>query len=247
MESLGSHDEPSDEAGTGQADTLEEPTLDSEPSVLRVLDAVTVLANPEAREAAIPSQLVARQSPRKNHPVYSRVELGDATALQSRFFDDDYSDKLRSMALSVLESHGPIREDVLAREVAKAHGYARTGNRIRQRVLGLLPEVTFTEESAGRFLWPGPSAQTSVPFRYAADNGDRRSLDEIAMPELIGLVRENPALAASDDPALALAREIGLARLARAARERLEEALEAQACLDDSLDEKGHLRGSLES
>ena len=47
------------------------------------------------------------------------------------------------------------------------------------------------------------------------------------MPELYGLVLENPALAAGDDPALALAREIGLARLARVARERLETALAA--------------------
>ena len=45
------------------------------------------------------------------------------------------------------------------------------------------------------------------------------------MPELIGLVREHLDLAGSDDPAIALAREIGLARLANKARERLEEAL----------------------
>jgi hypothetical protein len=47
------------------------------------------------------------------------------------------------------------------------------------------------------------------------------------MPELIGLVREHPALRASDDPALSLARELGLGRLASAARKRLEEAVEA--------------------
>lgn len=102
-----------------------------------------------------------------------------------------------------------------------------TGGHIKQRVLELLPHVTATEESVGTFLWPERTVSESVPFRYAIDDGEHRSLDEIAMPELIGLVREHPLLAASDDPALALARAIGLARLSRGARTRLEEALEA--------------------
>ncbi len=47
------------------------------------------------------------------------------------------------------------------------------------------------------------------------------------MPELLGLVREVSTSQLTDDPALALAREIGLARLARSARDRLEAALDA--------------------
>ena len=90
-----------------------------------------------------------------------------------------------------------------------------------------LPDVISTVESVGTFLWPGAGAQESIPFRYSADDAERRSINEVAMPELVGLVRARPDLVASDDPALALAREIGLARLARSARERLEEALES--------------------
>jgi hypothetical protein len=49
------------------------------------------------------------------------------------------------------------------------------------------------------------------------------------MAELVGLVHASAELAVCDEPALAWAREIGLACLARSARERLEEAIEASA------------------
>jgi hypothetical protein len=91
--------------------------------------------------------------------------------------------------------------------------------------LDLLGNVTNTVEPVGTFLWPGSTPEASVSFRYFAADDDRRSLDEIAMPELIGLVRENPELAKCEDPAVALGRQIGLARLAQAARARLEEAI----------------------
>ncbi len=46
------------------------------------------------------------------------------------------------------------------------------------------------------------------------------------MSELMGLIHSRPDLAAMEDPALAFAREIGLGRLAKSARERLEAAIE---------------------
>lgn len=98
---------------------------------------------------------------------------------------------------------------------------------MKQRVLELLPDVTSTVESVGVFLWPGDEAPESIPFRYHATDENRRSLDEIAMPELVGLVREYPELASSPDPALYLAEKLGLARLSSIARARLEEAISA--------------------
>jgi very-short-patch-repair endonuclease len=172
-------------------------------------------------------QLVAGQAPARDRVLYVRADLGDANANQDRFFDTDYSETLKSMALTVLKTQCPIRDDALAREVARSHGFSRTGNRIKERVLDLLPYITKTVESVGTFLWNGPSSQPSIPFRFAPTEEERRSLDEIAMPELIGLVNGFPGLDDSDDPALALAREIGLARLSRSSRERLEEAIEA--------------------
>ncbi len=204
---------------------METDRRDDEPTVSQPSIAVTRTPVELPREEAQP-QLVAKQISPTERRLYVRAELADATASQDRFFDDDYSDVLRNMAMAVLEAEAPIRDDALAREVARAHGFARTGNRIKQRVLGLLPEVTTTEDSTGRFLWADDSPLDWIPFRYPAPDEERRSLSEVAMAELIGLVRERPDLRAAEDPALALAREIGLARLARAARERLEEAME---------------------
>lgn len=213
-------------AGVVGAETFEERIHSFDSSVSPGIARAAAAAAGSTTQPAARSQLVAKQAGRTARRLYSRVLLADSTSNQDRFFDEDYSDDLRKMAVAVLESHGPIRDDVLAREVARAHGFARTGNRIKERVLELLPDVTVTEESVGTFLWPGSVAQECVPFRYPSDDGVRRSLDEIAMPELVGLVREHPGLAAGDDPALSLSREIGLARLARAARQRLEEALQ---------------------
>lgn len=178
-------------------------------------------------ESFVRPLLVTGQTGVCERSFYVRVDLGNAMANQIRFFDDDYSVSLKGMALAVLEVQSPICDEALAREVARAHGFARTGNRIKERILDLLPNITTTVESVGTFLWHGPSSLPSVPFRFHSTEGDRRSLDEIAAPELIGLVRDLPDLHGNDDPALALAREIGLARLSRGSRERLEEAIEA--------------------
>jgi hypothetical protein len=129
------------------------------------------------------------------------------------------------MALVVLRTQGPIRDDALVREVARAHGFARTGNRIKQRVLNLLADCTTTVEPVGTFFWPETPVQDVFPFRYHVAEEERRGLEEIAMQELIGLVHDNAQVVSCDDPALALAREIGMARLAQAARSRLEDAI----------------------
>lgn len=224
-EPLAVPEKPGTGAGCEQAPQLEESGFCSDIAVSTSLDTRTEMSHEDPGEPAACPPVMARQIPQADRRIYSRADLGDATSNQARFYEDSYSDTLRGMALAVLETQGPIRDDALAREIARAHGFARTGNRIRQRVLELLPDVIVTEEPVGKFLWPGPASQDSIPFRYPADEGERRSLDEIAMPELVGLVNEFPSLTEYDDPALVLAREIGLARLARAARERLEEAL----------------------
>ena len=229
------------DASRQQAESLEpdplEPATSSSLAVADARsDAMESDSEPEARphyvkdptmESFAPPQLIAGQVKPAERAYYNRALLGDASANQDRFFDDDYSEELKAMAVAVLKEQSPIRDDVLARDVARAHGFNRTGNRIKERVLALLPYITKTVEPEGTFLWNGPSSQPSIPFRFSTSDEERRSLDEIAMPELIGLVLGFPELEASDDPALELAREIGLLRLSRASRERLEAAIDA--------------------
>ena len=194
----------------GSEQNLSEPLIEEESENV-VENRPTLVTNPEAQQ---------------ERPIYVRAELPDVASSQDDFFEDNYSSTLRAMAMLVLEAQGPIRDDALVREVARAHGFARSGNRIKSRVLELLPDVSATEESAGRFLWAVESPPESTPFRYTAEEDERRSLDEVCMAEIIGLIQSRPDLVSGDDPALALARDIGLSRLARSARERLESALE---------------------
>jgi hypothetical protein len=186
----------------------------------------SVAANPAENDDVWRPQLVAKHATGDaQQATYHIADLGDATKQQARFFDDDYSRELRQMVLTVVEAEGPVRDDVVARRIARAHGFARTGARIKDRVLSLLPEVPVSIEDAGRFLWASEKPLDTVPFRHAAPGDERRSLDEIPMPELLGLVLGRPDLAASEDPELAFAREVGLARLAKSARDRLETAV----------------------
>lgn len=215
-------------------DLLEFPGGEDNFSAAPLSDGAALDTEQEDSEEVEPSHLlVARRSPSKERLVYPQVALDDATSLQNQFFDDGYALRLQKMIIAVLETCAPIREDALVREIARAHGFGRSGARIKERVLNLLPSLSVSEESVGIFLWMEGTVAPCISFRYPATSHSRRPLDEIPLPELIGLVRENPILAASDDPALAIAREIGLGRLARGARERLELALEASASDDE--------------
>lgn len=207
------------------------PAEDAEPPV----NSDGSAAREERQDEEPCSPRFAGQTQEASDATYQRAELVDVSAHQNRFFEADYTGELSAMAMAVLEAESPIRDDVLVRQVARAHGFARTSANIKRRILDVLSDATVTEESTGRFLWKTPSPLPSVVFRFPRAGEDRRSVDEIALAELIGLVRCRSDLAASDDPALAFAREIGLARLARSARDRLEEALEAATIPVDSL------------
>jgi very-short-patch-repair endonuclease len=159
--------------------------------------------------------------------VYRRTQLDDESNNQNSFFDSSYDEHLRSMALRVLAQESPIREDLLARQVARAHGFNRTGSNIRARILELLDAVFATEESTGRFLWELTEAQPVIDFRFAASESDRRSVDEIPLAELVGLITANRRLMEANDPPVDYARLIGLARLSQSARDRITEAIAA--------------------
>jgi hypothetical protein len=127
--------------------------------------------------------------------------------------------------MEVLKHEAPIRDDVLAKQIARAHGFARTGANIRNRILELLGDVVSTDELTGRFLWSSEEPEPVVNFRFAKSDDDRRSVDEISIAELSGLIHQQRELLAEDDPAIAFARSIGLARLSQSARDRIEEAI----------------------
>jgi len=169
-------------------------------------------------------------------PSFVFIEADPASVVDSvtpeAFFDAAYDPMLARMIAHVVEVEGPVLDAVLARRIARAHGWQKTGSRIRERVDGLAVQYhQTTEEDVGTFYWgDGRGPKMPVPFRRAADES-ARTMDEICMPELVALAREVIASGKTGEAVIvAMARELGLQRLRAASRGRFEGAmLEADA------------------
>ena len=160
------------------------------------------------------------------------VESDPSTAVNAvnadAFFDSAYDTVLRTMIAHVVEVEGPVLDAVLARRIARAHGWQRTGARIQARVEALAMAATrTTEEDVGTFYWAvarGP--EVPIVFRRAIHESASRAADEICMAELIELARYLLADGkASGVLVVAMARELGLQRTGTAVRTRLEAAI----------------------
>jgi very-short-patch-repair endonuclease len=151
----------------------------------------------------------------------------DAVLNADTFFDASYDDELRTMVEQLVEQWGPIRDTVLARRIARAHGWQRTGARIHERVSSIAQSCfKFTEEDVGVFFWArdrGPE----VTITFANDFDAGRNSDEICMAELVSLARLVVADGATGDGAvIAMAKHLGMHHVRAASRGRFESALE---------------------
>lgn len=145
-----------------------------------------------------------------------------------RFFDDDYSDTLSTMIAHVIDHEGPVLDALLARRIARTHGWLRTGGRIRERVFELARiRYRTTDEDVGTFYWPehlNPAEEP--PFRKPTDEDSVRAADEISLPELASLARAVIGGGTEGEEAYrAMARKLGLQQLRAASRTRLESAV----------------------
>jgi len=144
------------------------------------------------------------------------------------FFETSYDPILTRMVAHVVEAEGPVLDSVLARRIARAHGWHRTGSRIQERVDALAAKgYQTTEEDVGTFYWAterGPN----VPVRFRRANDEfNRIVDEICMPELVALAREVLKSGKNgEDVIVVMARDLGLQRLRGISRSRLEKAIQ---------------------
>ena len=143
----------------------------------------------------------------------------------SQFFERSYDAELTRLVTGIVQSEGPISDDVLVRRIARLHGWQRTGTRITERVMRIALKVfkKTNEESVGTFLWPdGMEAGQPLPFR----SGLGRTVDEICMPELISLALDVLVSGKiGEDAIAAMAKGLGLQRLRATSRPRLESAI----------------------
>lgn len=121
---------------------------------------------------------------------------------------------------------GPVRDDVLAKRIARPHGWTRTGGRIHDRVLNAVERAfTLVKDGDNHFVWPKSADTATWPTYRRPSAGSSRPVDETALPELAALAREIKAKGVEGDEALKeTARIAGLQKLRPASRERLEMA-----------------------
>lgn len=144
------------------------------------------------------------------------------------FYETSYDALLRPMVEWVVQREGPVLDAVVARRIARAHGFQRTGSRIQERVEQIARRVfKTTEEAGGTFYWPCEMEPCNeLAFRWPADEESTRGVEEICEAELLSLARLVLQRGHSGQEALiAMARELGLQRLREASRGRLEGVL----------------------
>ncbi|PCE23198.1 DNA helicase [Paraburkholderia acidicola] len=139
------------------------------------------------------------------------------------FFDVAYDPMLLRLIEHVVRVEGPVRDEVLARRIARAHGWVRTGAKIQDRVIRLASQhYKGDAEDVGTFFHAkGDSGDVQIRFRRPVD-GAARSVDEISLAELLALACE--MMRAGHDEVsgvLAMAREVGLRKLNAGTRARL--------------------------
>lgn len=132
------------------------------------------------------------------------------------FHDPSYDKTLHTMIQSIVETQGPVHLDAVARQIAERHGWKRVGGRIRARVEAVSATMARTCEPNGTFLW-ARAPEAVVRWRDLPG----RDPSEISTAEIAGLLQEEPGLLDTDDSVLALARRLGLSRLAEGRRAEL--------------------------
>ncbi|MEP9349145.1 DUF3320 domain-containing protein [Xanthobacter sp. KR7-225] len=157
---------------------------------------------------------------------YLMADLSAFTARPDQFYEEAYVPTLAAMIETVLDCEAPVREDILAQRIARAHGWLRTGARIKARIAQCFAAMERTSEGSGDFLWRAGSVRELIAYRAPSGEASRRSVAEIPLAELAFVVDRNRNILEDPDPALALARLLGIDRLKATTRPRLAEAVE---------------------
>lgn len=199
--------------------------------VLAATPVVDVLASPVTGSVRVASGTVGDVGASSSHGgvQYRLADLAQFRSDPDQFFEFGYRGTLRGMVDAVMEAEAPLRADVLAQRIARAHDWLQTGARIRERIDLHLRDLPRTEESSGPFLWRPGTIAPIYPYRAPVDVAARRAIPDIPLAELASIAVSEPALLEEIDPALALARLLGVERLAATSRARLDEALQRAA------------------
>lgn len=204
----------------------------------RLHDALTALleqdrarrAEATANEAQAEAESAPQDPPVEDpFPVFAEaagpvaaMPIGAAVDAE-RFFDADYAPQLLGMMREIVQAEGPILDAVLARRIAQAHGWQRTGARIQSRLAALFREFSVEREGDATFLWVKGEVRNRVTFKGLAN----RSLRDVSRSEIASVADDNMArIKEAADPLLELGRLLGIGRLSKDARDYLAAVLD---------------------
>lgn len=147
-----------------------------------------------------------------------------------RFYAEEYVLRLSSMIDHVVDTEGPIHEDILVRRIARHHGFQRAGRQIRQIVIETAKRrCDWTQEDGCLFFWSKDTAQERrVPARYKNRDDEMKAVEYICKEELRAI---QAVLSLGHDP-IELAHALGIARFSDKARKRLSAALDTAISAD---------------
>ncbi|WP_199084323.1 DUF3320 domain-containing protein [Bosea sp. ASV33] len=210
-----------DEEVAEPVETPVPPPMVSEAELVSVTASMAHNVTPAHTEQAAAADVAGDRGVRP----YRIADLSAFRAEPDQFYEFAYRDTLRGMIEAVIDAESPLRSDVLAQRIARAHGWLRTGGRIRERINLHLRGLDTTSESSGEFLWRKGAVLEIAPYRKAASEDARRPIADIPLAELASVVLDNSDLLDQPDPARDLARLLGVERLAAVSRARLDEAI----------------------
>ena len=156
--------------------------------------------------------------------VATRFDGARHLADPDMFHSDEYLLRLSAMIDHVIDSEGPIHQDVLVRRVARHHGFRRVGRQIRERVIKIAKRRWGrSTENVGLFFWrKGTVKDRLAPARHKGRDDEMRNIEYICLEELRA-IRESLSL---NDDTDTLARRMGIERLSQRARQRLMDAFD---------------------
>ena len=137
-----------------------------------------------------------------------------------QFYSEGYAKRLAAMIDHVIDTEGPIHEEMLVKRIALHHGFQRVRSQLREAVLAIARRRRGStyEDDVGRFFWKkGTVRDRLAPARYEDRDEELRKLEFICREELKAI---HTTLGLGDDP-VEFARRLGVARLNQASRNRL--------------------------
>lgn len=168
-------------------------------------------------------QMVSSASESEYVGQYQIADLQRFPPDAGEFYLEEYTPRLIEMIQQVIDQEGPIHELLLVHRIARHHGFQRSGNQIKDRIIQHAKKLRrTTKDSTGIFYWPDSSVGQTL--KYARTNG--RSETE-RKPELISIEEiRNIADALGEGAGVSeICQALGIARIGPNVKKKFEEAL----------------------